>query len=194
MASVIQVGARLGKLRYLHCALCNTRWYAVRARCTACDSDGKVHYQQLEGGPAGVHAETCDACHSYLKILFLEQDPALDPVADDLASLAPVAAPEPVQIDAAAIAKALGAVQVAAVASPAAPARYALQGVLAGRDSGGGAAVIAVGDQPAKPFKVGAKVEDGLLLQSLSAREAHLGPQMNGPATMTLRLPLPDKR
>ena len=109
------------------------------------------------------------------------------------ASLAPVAAPEPVQIDAAAIAKALGAVQVAAPVSPTAPARYALQGVLAGRDSGGGAAVIAVGDQPAKPFKVGAKVEDGLLLQSLSAREAHLGPQMNGPATMTLRLPLPDK-
>ena len=63
-------------------------WYAVRARCTACDSDGKVHYQQLEGGPTGVHAETCDACRSYLKILFLEQDPALDPVADDLASLA----------------------------------------------------------------------------------------------------------
>lgn len=88
VASVIQVGARLGKLRYLHCALCNTRWYAVRARCTACDSDGKVHYQQLEGGPAGIHAETCDACQSYLKILFLEQDPALDPVADDLASLA----------------------------------------------------------------------------------------------------------
>ena len=43
---------------------------------------------RLEDGPAGVRAETCDACQSYLKILFLEQDPALDPVADDLASLA----------------------------------------------------------------------------------------------------------
>ena len=43
---------------------------------------------QLEDGPAGVRAETCDACQSYLKILFLEQDPAPDPVADDLASLA----------------------------------------------------------------------------------------------------------
>ena len=88
VASVIQIGARLGKLRYLSCTLCNTRWYAVRARCTACDSDGKIHYHQLEDGPAGVRAETCDACQSYLKILFLEQDPALDPVADDLASLA----------------------------------------------------------------------------------------------------------
>lgn len=109
-------------------------------------------------------------------------------------SLAPVTPAEPVQLDAGAIAKALGAVPVAAVASPVLPARYVLQGVLAGQDSGGGAAVIAVGDQPPKLFKVGAKVEEGMLLQSLSAREARLGARMNGPVAMTLSLPRPDKR
>ncbi|XJC75968.1 type II secretion system protein N [Delftia tsuruhatensis] len=72
--------------------------------------------------------------------------------------------------------------------------RYALVGVLAGRDSGGGAAVIAVGNQPAKPFRVGRAVEEGVVLQSVSGREARLGPSVDGPASITLQLSLPDKR
>src|SRR5947207_32858 len=71
----------------------------------------------------------------------------------------PPAPAEPLQVDAPALAQALGGVAAAqgAVAPAAAPvvSRYALVGVLAGRDSGGGAAVIAVGNQPAKPFRVG---------------------------------------
>lgn len=110
---------------------------------------------------------------------------------------APVPAPaaEPVQVDAQAMARALGAGTPVAVATPvAAPAasRYALLGVLAGRDSGAGAAVIAVGSQPAKPFRVGSSVEDGVVLQSLSAREARLGPSLQGPSLITLKLSLPD--
>jgi FdhE protein len=41
------------------------------------------------GGARGaVRAETCDHCHSYRKILYLEKDPSLEPVADDLGTLA----------------------------------------------------------------------------------------------------------
>lgn len=110
----------------------------------------------------------------------------------------PPAPAEPLQVDAPALAQALGGVAAAqgAVAPAAAPvvSRYALVGVLAGRDSGGGAAVIAVGNQPAKPFRVGRAVEDGVVLQSVSGREARLGPRVDGPASITLQIPLPDKR
>ena len=67
--------------------------------------------------------------------------------------------------------------------------RFALIGVLAGRSSGGGAALIAVDGQPAKPFRVGAAVDEGLLLQSLDPRQARLGASMDGPATLTLDMP-----
>ena len=97
----------------------------------------------------------------------------------------PPAPAEPLQVDAPALAQALGGVAAAqgAVAPAAAPvvSRYALVGVLAGRDSGGGAAVIAVGNQPAKPFRVGRAVEDGVVLQSVSGREAPPGAQGRWP-------------
>lgn len=106
----------------------------------------------------------------------------------------PAPAPEPaLQVDASALAKALGAVAMPAAAPAAAPvsSRYALLGVLAGRDSGAGSAVIAVGGQPAKSFRVGDTVEDGVVLQSLAAREARLGSSMQGPATTVLELKKP---
>jgi FdhE protein len=34
-----------------------------------------------------VQAETCDGCHSYAKILYQAKDMAVEPMADDLASL-----------------------------------------------------------------------------------------------------------
>lgn len=103
---------------------------------------------------------------------------------------APVAA---LQVNAQALAKALGAVDLpATMPVPASTAsRYELLGVLAGRDSGAGAAVIAVGGKPAKPFRVGDMVEDGIMLQSLAAREARLGPGMDAAATTVLQLPRP---
>ena len=63
---------------------------------------------------------------------------------------------------------------------------------MAGRNSGGGAAVIAVDDQPAKVFRVGAVVADGLVLQSLRSdapRAVTLGAGVDGPAAMTIALP-----
>ena len=43
--------------------------------------------QELEGGNGVVKAETCDACHCYTKMLYQAQDMAVEPLADDLASL-----------------------------------------------------------------------------------------------------------
>ena len=67
---------------------------------------------------------------------------------------------------------------------------FTLIGVLSGRSSGGGAALIAVDGKPAKPFRVGAAVDEGLVLQALGPRQAQLGASMGGPATVTLDMPL----
>ena len=87
VASSVHVGPEHG-LRYLHCTLCGTEWNVVRIKCSSCENTKDVAYYCIDNGSAAVKAETCDACHSYLKILYLEKDPAADPVADDLASLA----------------------------------------------------------------------------------------------------------
>lgn len=91
VASVVRGGGEVANLRYLHCALCNTEWNLVRVKCTACDATEGVSYRHLEAegikGADAVRAETCDSCKSYLKIVYQEKGP-VDPVADDLATLA----------------------------------------------------------------------------------------------------------
>lgn len=101
-----------------------------------------------------------------------------------------VAAPEPVAPDAQALARLLGAVPAAPVAAPAAASRFALVGVLAGTASGGGAALIAIDGKPAKPYRVGAELEPGLVLQALGRNQARLGPSMRGETSVALDIPL----
>lgn len=88
VASVVRLGAAINNLRYLHCSLCNTEWNVSRAICTSCDTDKAVALHEVDGSKGTVRAETCDACQSYLKIVYQEKDPNVDPVADDLATLA----------------------------------------------------------------------------------------------------------
>ena len=90
------------------------------------------------------------------------------------------------------LARVLGALPLAAQAAPAVQlsSRFALIGVLSGRASGGGAALIAVDGKPAKPFRVGATVDEGLVVQALGPRQAQLGPAVGEPATLTLDMPL----
>lgn len=88
VASVVRIGAAINNLRYLHCSLCNTEWNVPRAVCSVCSNDKTVALHQLEGSDGRVRAETCDECHSTLKIVYQEKDPNVDPVADDLATLA----------------------------------------------------------------------------------------------------------
>ena len=98
-ASVTRIGAEESGFRYLHCSLCSTQWHYVRIKCTNCESTKGIHYQELaaEEGVAvpvtgarsgAVKAECCDTCGHYLKQVSMEKDPEVEPVADDLASVA----------------------------------------------------------------------------------------------------------
>jgi FdhE protein len=65
----------------------------VRVKCTSCEEDKGVHYLTIEkdgrkAADAPVRAEACDECQTYLKIFYQEKDPMLEPMADDLATLA----------------------------------------------------------------------------------------------------------
>ena len=107
---------------------------------------------------------------------------------------APVMVPAPLVPDAQALARLLGAAPAMvstapAVAAPTLASRFALIGVLSGRDSGGGAALIAVDGKPAKPYRVGATVEEGLVLQALGPRQAQLGGPAGGAPVLTLDMP-----
>lgn len=97
-----------------------------------------------------------------------------------------------VQADAAAMGRVFG-VQDGAVAAPTiAPTRWRLMGVMAGKNSGGGAAIIALDDKPAKVYRVGSPVVDGLVLQTLQSdapRAVTLGASVDGPASVTIELP-----
>ncbi|MFN3750636.1 MAG: formate dehydrogenase accessory protein FdhE [Thiobacillus sp.] len=87
VASLVRIGAEHG-LRYLHCSLCATEWHMVRAKCSNCESTRGIAYYGIEGDKGAVKAEACEECGSYLKILYLDQDPQLEATADDLATLA----------------------------------------------------------------------------------------------------------
>ena len=105
---------------------------------------------------------------------------------------APTAAPAPVAADVQAMARLLGAVTAQTPQAAAAPvsSRFALVGVLAGQQGGSGAALIAVDGKPAKPYRVGATVDAGLVLQSLGPRQARLGAGQEGVTTVTLEMPV----
>jgi len=88
VASIVRVGGAAQGLRYLVCSLCASEWHVVRVKCAACASTKGISTFGIEGASEAVKAECCDECKTYLKIFYLEQNTALDPVADDLATLA----------------------------------------------------------------------------------------------------------
>lgn len=88
VTSIVRIGGSEQGLRYLHCSLCGSEWHRVRAKCSNCESTRGIACYGIEGDKGAVKAEACEECGSYLKILYLEKDPYLDPTADDLASLA----------------------------------------------------------------------------------------------------------
>ena len=73
--------------RYCACALCGTLWNYVRIKCTLCGSTKGIAYHGVEGDAGTVKAETCESCRGYVKIMYQHKEPALDPVADDVATL-----------------------------------------------------------------------------------------------------------
>jgi FdhE protein len=88
VASIVRADAEHNGYRYLHCGLCATEWHLVRVKCTHCLATAGIRYHFVENASDAVRAESCDGCHTYRKILYHEKDPAAEPVADDLASLA----------------------------------------------------------------------------------------------------------
>lgn len=95
------------------------------------------------------------------------------------------------------VARALGW-QPAPVTSQQAPvavaesSRYVLLGVVThGRDQG--AALIAYDGQRPRPYRVGAALESGLILQAVDRRGVRLGPALQGPTTVEINLPEPVK-
>jgi general secretion pathway protein C len=95
-----------------------------------------------------------------------------------------------VSVDPAAVARMLGAVSTPAVASatPDAASRFVLLGVVADTDQQG-AALIAVDGKPPRPFRVGAALADGYVLQSVTTRAASLGASVDSAPVLNLQLP-----
>ena len=91
-------------------------------------------------------------------------------------------------LDATSLARLLGATAPLAAAPVSNSNRFALKGVVSGA-LGKEAALIAIDDKPARAFRVGNAIEDGLFLQSATARKVTLAATPNGPALMTLEMP-----
>jgi FdhE protein len=59
----------------------------VRAKCTLCGSTKDISLREVAGGGGTVKAEVCGGCRGYVKVLYQQKAPELDPIADDVASL-----------------------------------------------------------------------------------------------------------
>jgi FdhE protein len=87
VAGAVTASGQTPGTRYLYCSLCSTAWNHVRAMCTGCGESKGVAMREVEGGSGAIKAETCDACHGYAKMFYQAKDMAVEPFADDLASL-----------------------------------------------------------------------------------------------------------
>jgi FdhE protein len=88
VSSIVRSDKHSPGYRYLHCGLCATEWHMVRIKCSHCSATEGIVYHSIEGGSEAIRAESCGQCHTYRKILYQEKGPDVEPVADDLASLA----------------------------------------------------------------------------------------------------------
>ena len=70
-----------------------------------------------------------------------------------------------------------------------AASRFKLMGVVANR-AHGGHALISVDGKPARPYQVGAALNESLVLKSVAPRSATLAASADAPASFTLELPV----
>jgi general secretion pathway protein C len=77
---------------------------------------------------------------------------------------------------------------------PGLAARFKLVGVMAPKDADAGreqgVALISIDDKPPRAYRVGARVDQALVLQSVAKRSAAIGP-VSGAAALQLELPAP---
>lgn len=100
---------------------------------------------------------------------------------------------EPHPADPLAVGRLLGGGQPSATAVPAmaedsAASHFKLTGVVAEQGQRG-IALIAIDAQPAKPYRVGARVNETLVLHSVTPRSAALAASQEAPVSVTLELP-----
>ncbi len=92
VASVVRIGGAYDGYRYLCCPLCSVETHLVRVTCSHCSQTKGIAYHHIENAqgvtPEAIKAESCEGCGSYRKIFYQEKDLHVEPVADDLASLA----------------------------------------------------------------------------------------------------------
>ncbi|MGL6244329.1 formate dehydrogenase accessory protein FdhE [Pseudomonas sp.] len=93
MAGVIRHRGKHNGLRYLVCSLCACEWHVVRVKCVYCEQSKGLEYVSLDddrhaANQAPLRAEICPGCHSYLKLLYLENDAEAEALSTDLTSLA----------------------------------------------------------------------------------------------------------
>lgn len=86
-ASAVVNWPQANNTRFCTCSLCATQWHVVRLKCVTCGTTKGISYPRIEGHPDALRAETCDDCRSYVKIVYQVKDPAMEPFADDIASL-----------------------------------------------------------------------------------------------------------
>jgi FdhE protein len=92
MAGVIRHRGKYNGLRYLVCSLCACEWHVVRVKCVYCEQSKGLEYVSLDddrhaANQAPTRAEVCPGCHSYLKLLYLENDAEAEALSTDLTSL-----------------------------------------------------------------------------------------------------------
>jgi general secretion pathway protein C len=115
---------------------------------------------------------------------FLRDNPTSSGASSSVASAQPLSD----ILDSQAVERALGAQAQVAQAAPTLASRFQLVGVLNG-DANTGVALISVDGKPAKPFRVGKTVAEGLVVQSTQAKRVQLGATVDGPSTLSLDLP-----
>lgn len=87
VASMIVNWPRASNTRFCACSLCATMWNVVRVKCVLCNTTAGITYHKVDGQSDAIKAETCDSCRVYVKIVYQPVDPAVEPLADDVASL-----------------------------------------------------------------------------------------------------------
>jgi FdhE protein len=88
IGGLVTASGQTSGARYLYCSLCSTAWNHVRATCLTCGGSRAVSLQGVEGDSGLSKAETCGDCRTYAKVFYQTKDMAVDPFADDLATLA----------------------------------------------------------------------------------------------------------
>lgn len=111
------------------------------------------------------------------------------------ANAAVVSMNAPPAVDSLALARGLGGGITPAASSAPAPmgginaSRFVLTGVVTGRFERQSIALIAVDGKPARPYRVGAQVTEGVVVQSVQNRQADLASDKDAPVGATLELP-----